>query len=375
MLRREKILTLLVFLFLVHGTYYFLVPEDVHNNESPIKYVKYFLVLLFMGFSLNEKITEKLIFFLLWMPLAFYFNAINNEPDWVNFVGYLLPAYLLFSNETLRKINWSFVVVWVILIASLLGYVEILFLDNHFYMYNASKSDYRVVSIFLNPNNFGIVIAILTFSFILFLESSKYVNAIMFINGIMLVVFSGSKTALGIFVMLTIYNSYRLIRNPKLYKIKRNDVFLLPIIGALLFFLLRLIINFDYSSMRTLEWETLVVRFIDYSEFMGLVENNFLFPWEDAVKNIDNIYLHLWGSFGFPILVLFVAFNIALFILVRSAFAALLSSVFLIIGFTTNFLYLWPLGYFYWAVTSLIFTKPYNDTQRQVEAIEIKHTN
>src|SRR5690606_21445887 len=188
---RKTLLTWLAFLFLTHGVGYFFSPEHVHDPSSPYKYVKYIIVLVYILFTIQNNTYSKLFFFAALIPLAVYYNVINSEPDMVNFVGYVLPAYFLFDIKNISQINWRSIVIWTILITSVIGYYEVIFLDNHFYMYNRSFQDYRMVSIFLNPNNLGIVITLLTFAYLEFFSTRKILSWLCYFNGLLIVVLSG----------------------------------------------------------------------------------------------------------------------------------------------------------------------------------------
>jgi hypothetical protein len=356
---RKTLLTWLAFLFLTHGIAYFLSPEHVHDPSSPYKYVKYLIVLVYILFTIRDNFSSKAIFFASLIPLAVYYNLINADPDMINFVGYVLPAYFLFDIKNLRQINWRAIVVWTILITSMLGYYEVIFLDNHFYMYNRSFKDYRMVSIFLNPNNLGVVITLFTFAYLEFFSTRKILSWLCFFNGLLIVVLSGSKTGIGVFMFFSLYILYLAItnRHSENALIKRADLkYLVFAIPVVLVVALRLISMIDLSEMRDFNWGSLLVRLRDYNVFFSLVRENYLFPWISTTKNIDNMYLHIWGSFGFPALALFIAFNLFLFFKITSRKMMAILLGFLLIGFTTNYMYLWPLGYIYWAFLSICFT-------------------
>lgn len=352
-------LTWLAFLFLTHGIGYFFSPEHVHDPSSPYKYVKYVILLVYILFTIQNNLYSKLIFFAALIPLAVYYNVINSEPDMVNFMGYVLPAYFLFDIKNIRQINWRSIVIWTILITSVIGYYEVIFLDNHFYMYNRSFQDYRMVSIFLNPNNLGIVITLFTFAYLESFSIRKILSWLCYFNGLLIVVLSGSKTGLGVFMFFSVYILYLAIsnRHSENALIKRADLkYLVFAIPVVLVVALRLIAMVDLSDMRDFNWGSLMVRLRDYNVFFSLVRENYLFPWINTTKNIDNMYLHIWGSFGLPGMIAFILFNMFLFFKItsRKMMAILLS--FLLMGFTTNYMYLWPLGYMYWAFLSFCFT-------------------
>ena len=356
---RKKLLTWLAFLFLTHGIAYFFSPEHVHDPSSPYKYLKYVIVLIYIFLTIQHNFYSKLIFFAALIPLAVYYNLINADPDMINFVGYVLPAYFLFDIKNIRQINWRAIVVWTILITSIVGYYEVIFLDNHFYMYNRSFQDYRMVSIFLNPNNLGVVITLFTFAYLEFFSTKKIVSWLCYFNGLLIVVLSGSKTAIGVFMFFSLYILYLAVanRHGENALIKRTDLkYLIFGIPVFLVVAVRLISMIDLSQMRDFNWGSLMVRFRDYDDFFLLVRQNYLFPYINSTKNIDNMYLHLWGSFGLSTLVLFTLFNLFLVVKIKSRKMLIILLSFFLIGLTTNYMYLWPLGYLYWGFLSFCFT-------------------
>lgn len=357
--KKSSILSILAFLFLVHGVFYFFVPDDVHNPNSPFKYTKYVVYLLFIAVSFKENIYLKFWYAILLIPLFFYYNAINSLGDTVNFVAYVLPVYLLFSAEHIKMIRWDKVILWTIIVTSVFGYYEILFLNNHFYMYNASKDAYRVVSIFINPNNLGISMALLTFAYLALYSDNPIRALILFVNGLLIVFLSVSKTGLGVYGFLTLVAVCNyVVRNIGSVRIRLRylwySILIIPLVGVAVYYFL---INIELDKVREISFETLYVRFEGNSSFLGLAENNPLFPWATSAEGLDNAYLNLWGGFGLPILAVFILFNIWALLAVRSKIALVFLATFLIIGTTTNFLYLWPLGYFYWGLIAVIFAR------------------
>ncbi len=363
--KKSTILSILAFLFLVHGMFYFFVPDDVHNPDSPFKYIKYVVFLLFVSLSFKENMGLKFWYAAFLFPLFFYYNAINSLGDAVNFVAYVLPVYLIFSAEHIKMIRWERVILLTILFTSVFGYYEILFLDNHFYMYNASKDAYRVVSIFVNPNNLGISMALLTFAYLALYTDNPIKSLILFVNGFLIVFLSVSKTGLGVYGLLTLFTVCNyIIRNIGSVRIRLKyfwySVLILPFIGYAAYYLF---VNIELNKIREISFETLYVRLEGNSTFLSLVKNNPLFPWAKSGEALDNAYLNLWGSFGLPFLIIFVVLNLWVFLIVRSKTALVFLLTFLIIGTTTNFLYLWPLGYFYWALIAIILVRRKKEKQ------------
>jgi hypothetical protein len=212
-----------------------------------------------------------------------------------------------------------------------------------------------MVSIFLNPNNLGISMALMTFVYIIFYSDSPAISIVLFVNGLLIVFFSVSKTGLAVFLALTVYMIYSiLIANRSKITVRlRYLISFMAVLPLIIFALVKLIIDFDFSKTRSLSWETLLVRSELNAEFIGHADKNIFFPWKNSISELDNMYFHLWGSFGLPALVLFLLFNLFLILQIHSKKILIFLMCFLMIGLTTNFLYLWPLGYFYWSLVSL----------------------
>ncbi|MEJ0034114.1 MAG: hypothetical protein WDO15_28970 [Bacteroidota bacterium] len=365
-------MTWIAFFFLVHGIAYFFVPSDVHNEASPFKYIKYILILAFITLSITENIRAKLWYFALWIPLYFYYSAINKLGDPVFFVSYLLPFYFFLSPRHLMMVNWKNVILYTIIICSIAGYTEIFFLKNHFYMYNRSLDAYRLVSIYLNPNNLGITMALLTFAYIILYSGNQTMSLILFVNGAVIIFLSVSKTGYAVFGMLTLFVVYTYLTARKLSMRVRPryvvlSVAVLPVVAYALY---RFVSDFDFSNTREISWATLAVRFEGNALFFDLVRQNFFFPWIHRPENLDNMYIHLWGSFGLPFLLLFLFFNSVLLVWLRNSFAVVFLLIFLILGFTTDALYLWPIGYFYWGVAGVaVFQRSHRSAHSQLRII------
>ena len=65
----DNFIQILVFVFMTHGVVYQFVPEDIYNDSSPFRYIKYGVVLLLLLFMFNVK---KVV----WCTMTFYWYFI-----------------------------------------------------------------------------------------------------------------------------------------------------------------------------------------------------------------------------------------------------------------------------------------------------------
>ena len=258
-LSKIKIYNVLVVLFLINGVYFFFYPELVH--EQPVyKYFKYLLYLIFLTLTINYQTAYKLIYGVLLIPLALYYFAINSTPDIIIFINYTIPLFILFCGKSIDSINWKWVIKWVLYISFAFGVYEVLILENHYYMYNRSLNAYRVVSIYINPNNFGIIVAILSFVYIRY-YSKGVESLIIYVLGLTFVKLSGSKTGLVVLGVYSVYLFYFYFK----HRIKTFFKFLVKGGIVLLVLAVPIFIYIGYYfyetiskklSFRTFDWET-----------------------------------------------------------------------------------------------------------------------
>jgi hypothetical protein len=357
--RKNFLLSIVVFLLLIQGIIYFFYPADVHNSGSPFKYIKYILLLAFVALTFFKRPVLKVLYLMTVPVVILYYYLINVEDHLINCISYQIAFYFLLVNEDLRRVQWKAVVPLVIIVASFCGYYELLFLENHFAAYNHGLNEYRLVSIFINPNNLGITIAFLTFAYLEFLRPSRFLWLTYYANGGLITFFSGSKTALALYIFFTAYfvlRKFVFVKKMNLRVGFSDIVVILLGVPVVIFATFKAVSKVDFSQMRKFDLTSLWIRFSDYRSFFGLAQENVFFPWIGHFKDVDNIYLHLWGTFGLPAIIIWVLFNIYLLIVTRQSNVTVVLIAFMLTGFTTNFLYLWPLGYMYWGFVSYLVT-------------------
>ncbi|HFL3828588.1 TPA: O-antigen ligase family protein, partial [Clostridioides difficile] len=301
--------------------------------------------------------------------------AVNKNFNIISFLNYMIPLSVFFFYSGLSKYsNIQLLVKSTYMISTIFSYIEFIILDGYFTRF--ASSGYRVVSIFVNPNNFGIVMVILT----VYLLSGETIQKIqnklfVLINSLILIYLSGSRSAIliitvtgGIYFLNKIFS---VVLNKNYINIK-NIMYL--VIGSLLFIAMLIIsrdllnstIEYLNSKSRNLQIGlfTGAGRLYQINKFIDVASSNINFPWRNFIIYVDNIYLHIWGMFGLPILILFIFFNIyLLFKTIKKAeyYKTLLIIVFLTAGLSTNIFYLWPIAYIYWyLVGDILYIKSLN---------------
>jgi len=371
----------LIFLFFAHGLLYVFNPQDIYNASSPIKLIKYVIILAFFILNVRKLNYSRLLILVLWFIGLFFFHYFSREiglgvtPKSIalGLMGYSFPMLIIILYPSLRKFNFIPIASWVLFIASIVGYIEFIFLKGLFEKF--SSAGYRVVSIFVNPNNAGILFAILSFYL---LEKGIYktklqliIKAIILVNSIAIIYLTGSKTALAVLALFFLIHFFRLlVKDPKNSLIIASRFLYLIVFVVLLFlglFQEKVIDKYSAISLggdsREMSLKTGQIRIESTIDFFDRVSDNFFYPYRSSMMYIDNVYLEMWGDFGFIILFAFVSLNIYFVMLCIQKdmlFELSLLLVMLILGLSTNFIYIWPLGYIYWflALEIISFKKP-----------------
>lgn len=367
---KSFIVNLLILIFLTHGILYFFYPDDIYNPSSPIRYIKYIAVFFIILFSLNETKKYKMASFAFITAILFALNllAVGQNIDTVLFLNHIFPMIIFFFYDGISKyISTHKITMITYIVMTIMGYVEYLFLHGLFSLF--ADSGYRIVSIFVNPNNLGLVIIVLSV-YILGenILKNKVFKILFILNSFLLIFLSGSRNSLLIFstflLMAILYWLFKVIRNGLS---KKNIYF---IYGLILFVLLFLVFNNEMisntiesllSSTRSLVGTDFFQgRLNQYNVFFDNVKVDIFFPLKNGLAYTDNLYFHIWGNFGLITLLLFLVFNLYLLIrIIRENkivhFALLI--LLLMAGIAENLIYFWPVGYFYWYIVADIVKK------------------
>jgi len=291
--------------------------------------------------------------------------AVQHNFNIILFLNYILPMSMLFFYKGLSGKLAIYRIIGVTYIATtVFGYIEFFFLHGLFFRF--SDSGYRIISIFVNPNNMGLVTVALTIY--LYEHLNKQSNRILLLaNSFFLIFLTGSRNALLVFLVVTFlyiirYLTLLLVKNQLL---KYRSVFLVGLSGVMLIVICILFykkinngVQQILDNTRSLgEVDLFTGRLVQYNAFFENVASNLIFPNQNIFSYVDNNYLHIWGFFGLLILILFFFFNLYLLLktVITNNFQGLVMLIFfLVAGLAENFLYLWPLGYFYWYLVGSI---------------------
>ncbi len=360
---KNTFINYLVIFFLIHGFLFFVMPNEIYDDNSPIRYIKYIvlmviLALVFLDCKLKKILTYFMIIVLLlianMLSLGIFFGIRQ-------YLVYIIPLITFFMYDSLYvNLNHEKIACKVYIISSILSYIEFFVYNGIFFKF--SSSGYRVISIFVNPNNFGIIITLLTIYLIEKITNlNRFYKITILINSFLLIFLSGSKTALISFLFIIIYYFIFFLKQflfEKL-KIKLKTIFIIIFCVFLLTIMLFIFTNkfsfiYNYFVASTRSFETMnisaMTRYNEYIIFFSNCDNIF-FPWMDKINYIDNIYMHIWGTFGIIIFFLFLMFNeyIMFYAIIKNKKSqVLLLFVLLLSGITTNILYIWPISYLYW---------------------------
>ena len=368
---KSSFINYFVIIFLIHGFLFFIMPNEINDNNSPIRNIKYILlVIILITILFNCKV--KKIFFYLMISIALLISNLISVGSYFSlrsFLVYIIPLIIFFVHHELSKyLNIGKIVSVVYVFSSILSYIEFFVYNGIFFKF--SSSGYWVISIFVNPNNFGIVITLLTIYLIeRKLSLNKFYKVCLLLNSFLLIFLSGSKTALVSLLLVMFYYFVTLLKHfifNNNIKIKLKMLFILTISVILFLLFVTMFYNnifYVYNDIlaTTRSFETINISAMTrYNEYHAFIINcdNLIFPWRAKINYIDNIYLHIWGTYGLFIFILFIMFNeYVLFYAVykKRKLQTLLLIILLLSGLTTNILYIWPISYFYWYLSADIF--------------------
>ncbi len=328
---KYSIINLALIIFFIHGILYFIYPEQIYDETSSIKLIKYFLICFLIIIYLYEiQLLKIIIFTILFILLVLiHYVSLNFRYSITGFL-YIVPfiVMLLINGVIFKKSNFFFVAIVSYIFVSIFGYIE--YFQETFSRNDTYLTGYRISSILVNPNNLGVF---LVFSTILILENLKksIYSPILILNTLLLLYFSFSKASIILFLIYL---------GVKYTKISLLFIFILYIFT----------INYIENNYEILIF-SLNARFEYNDLFLNILNQNIIAPFFNSYQYTDNVYLNLYGNFSIFIFIIFIIFNqiLLMLLLLRNFFKHILYlSLFLISGLSENFLYLSPLAYMYW---------------------------
>jgi hypothetical protein len=365
---RKFINSLLILVFLCHGLIYFFYPEDLHNTESPIKYIKYALLLFFIIINIDAVHIKNVLIVSSITIIYLFFVVVSNQYMFSNpaliinkYLPYIAPIYVLLILERIKNSKIYIIVTITFFITVVTGYIEFNVLQGIFREFIfTSEGQFRISSIFINPNNAGMMAGLLNLYIQQKLNRKNFLtysySIIVWGLSIMIIGYTSSKTGMSILILHILWYSFIWIYKILQHKYISKSILTFFLIGA---FLCPMTIFLFFSKKNTqsrtreITLETGEIRAQQIIDFGDDLSNNFFFPFyrKDSFT-IDNTYIQFWGDFslfGFlPLLLVLLVAGIKIYYRsIREFFGFIL---FILCGFSLNFMYVWPLAYIFWYI-------------------------
>ncbi|MEM6160913.1 hypothetical protein AAH446_10230 [Erwinia sp. P6884] len=365
----EKYNMVLVMLFFCHGFLYFY-SGDIYNPDNPVKLLKYFLIIAIFIFSFKFiELKPDNIFILSTFLLYLIFTAlyyILNNTQIFSVITFLIPVLFFLLPGAFKYENLLRLMRFIIYLATLFSVLEILFFDEISERFNSTG--FRSISIFVNPNNFAVVIC-LALSLLTGSKNSIYTKSRLWvwICSSVSVILSGSMTGVVIILFLFALNIIDLV-SLKVKATKYYRFIALSIIGLVSIITMVYLVDMDkyLRSADSVGMDNVTARFDYLTRFITNVADNIFYPLiAHPDLYADNAFVYTWINLGFFGFVLYISFSLLLIYLSifnnsKKAFTQFMLCIFLA-SVTTNILNIWPVAYLYWLVAGFICNKKSNE--------------
>lgn len=344
-------------LFMSHGLAYYIFPEQHYAASESAGWLAYFKYLCLLvaipalvryHFDVGAAIwvaigvgfvAVPLVLQILWVSKG---NLLLMQFQMAIFGYFFAPFLLRFFAKPFRAQRYLFAAL-IITFATTAGD---LILGGAFE--NFSRSGFRSVGPFVNPNNTGIVVALIA---VLYHHVAK--GALRNLSAVLLAVatiaITGSKTSMAIYALGL------LIKAPMSWRI--FFLFVAPVALA---------INAEQMGdlwaaleLREFSSESGEIRSDNIKTMLEIISNAPLFDLLFGLANpllIDNAYLDMMSYGGLILTTLFLVVQIASILACvanKLWLQLLLHGLLFLAMLTTNVPRIWPVGYFYWALVSL----------------------
>lgn len=364
----------LIYLFFLNGFIYLFFPYEIHNPSFFGKTIKYLLVIVFLLQQKHFNVRNILAIFII-STTSLLLHFLAGGGDFTIIVNYLFPLLSLAIVPQLdfRKIKFKEMLLVIWLIITIIAFIEFIFFKGLFSVY--AGSGYRVCSIMINPNNLSIIMCLFSVWF-LAEDDQSFINYFYLGITLLVLLLSGSRSGIIIqifLIFICIGNCVISVLFNKHFSFGKTLIILtilsiLVIIGV---FIIRTnivskFLDGSYGTRDLAGINVKVGRLSEWKIFFDLIKINYVFPWATSYFYVDNQYLHMYGFFGLPALLVYLIFNLLLLIkcVLDQNFIGILTIIcFLSIGIFANFLYLWPSAYIYWGFISRILTNRPNTVQ------------
>jgi hypothetical protein len=349
----------LVFALFFHGAAYF-ITGDIYDKDNPVKLIKYLLSIIYCGslFFFLLKDTKTYYFFKIFsiwfilFSLSLFYAFLNLLPiDFVVFI--FLPFLYVFVHMTVseeRLIKALVILLWFSFLFMILEFLFFSDVSSRF-----DQSGFRSISIFVNPNAFGVTVVLFFLAVSFRIKNSFYLFVLSIIT-LSMVLLSGSKTAMGAYFLL-------MTGLMILYVWKHKGIFLLFLCICIPAGVAQSIYSSSLSSSDSIETRSFdlqsgLERLKELNHFVNAADDCLLIPYHcDNAIYLDNTFIYAWISLGLPGLLLITLCFI--FSTVLSAFVAVKRRsyfflcfflLFWLMSMSTNLMNIWPTSYVFWIV-------------------------
>lgn len=363
MSRRECYIVAPIFsIFLLHGILYYLFPEQHYTSENSggwIASIKYICLALSLPLLIQSRFSKSRANWF-WLGVVVLFLAVLlqvNSPEVRNVLllqfaaaglaYFYSPFFVRFFFENQRRVRWSFAVILITAICVLFE----LFIDSGIAYF--SRSGWRAVGPFVNPNNTGIVV-VLASAIYHFYSVGKLRNIFVAACVIFVLLAGGSKTAMFLYSVVLLFLMPARSAILTLSAVALVGIFYFEEIGSF----------FTTSDFRSFSMESGQIRASDLAKYFYELRSaslsEVLFGFQ-VTSVIDNAYLDILSFGGIYLLMIFISaqiFSVWLCWKRNLKLGLILHSLLFAAMFTTNVPRLWPTGYIFWAIVGLSILKP-----------------
>ena len=363
MFRRDKYWIAPFFLvFIAHGLLYYAFPEQHYTSSEGgggwISYLKYVCLIVTLPALVHARISSSTLSWVSFIVIPIGVSLCL-QLYWVNENNLLLFQYTIamfgyfFGPFALRFFESRVFVERFCLVA-----IFVIFASTTSELFfggisqDFSRSGLRGAGPFINPNNTGIIVAILAAVYHYY-SRTKVMNAVIALLAALTLVITGSKTGMAIYAAMAFVllpSRWRftvLLVVPLLLLMSMDEIADLWSVYELRDF------SLESGEIRSVNIFALLEKLTDLSPMEAL------FGFSNT-SLIDNAYLDMMSYGGVSLVMSFVVVQlISIFhcIRLRMKLAGLLHGAFFLAMLTTDLPRLWPTGYMYWCLISVTIFK------------------
>lgn len=350
---------LLTYIFFLNGALYYFFPSQHYLMGGVGGWIQYIKYLVFIPIILISCASlPNLKKYLSWYLVLFMFLIVTNLIGmvWVSEQNLLLfqlffpfLTFIVAGGENNFKItlkDFCFFY-WVLILSTLLFSFFEVYYNTFGDIY--SRSGFRATGPFMNPNNTGLVASLLSIIFYI-IEPKKTHRIVSLLLCIFVILLSGSKTALLVYIIGLFFS---------VSAIHRVAIFITCAILGMAFVFYQQVISLN-TSIREFTLESAYIRYQTITDLFttyGQDLKGILFGVYNT-SLVDNAYLDILLFSGILMLVFFIFVQfIAVVKCIKAKNKVLLIChlMLFLMMLTTNIPRLWPLGYIYWLVVGLSF--------------------